>query len=114
MGMPSDRMTRNAIALLITMGSNTARSWHGVELARAAGVGSAVVYAALTRLERAKLVKGSWETSDAPLSDRSPRRLYELTGEGLRAADAAAIQASERNRPAIANKWHPYPGGHPA
>src|SRR6187401_2895473 len=78
------RITLNVAAILAVMLADTQRSWYGLELAQQAEVGSATVYSALTRLERAGWIKGLWESVDPKVAGRPRRRLYLLTGEGAR------------------------------
>ena len=92
------RVTSNVAAILAAMLADSNREWYGLELAQAAEVGSATVYAALTRLERAGWVKGSWESIDPKVVGRPRRRLYSLTGDGVRLGGGAVEKQRERLR----------------
>jgi PadR family transcriptional regulator PadR len=83
------RITSNVTAILAVMLADFGRAWYGLELAKEAEIGSATVYAALARLERAGWVKGSWEAIDPQVAGRPQRRLYSLTAEGGREAREA-------------------------
>lgn len=54
------------------------------------------LYKALGRLERQGLLASSWEDPDAA-EGRPRRRLYRLTGDGLRAASDIPASARERS-----------------
>lgn len=78
-------------------------TFHGFALARAmreqagarALTGHGTLYKALGRLEERGLLTSAWEDAD-DAQGRPRRRLYELTGDGVRAA------RPERARPAAA------------
>jgi DNA-binding MarR family transcriptional regulator len=76
------RITDNVVAVFNQMLHPLDKSWYGLELAEAAGIGSATIYAVLTRMERANLVEGGWETNDPKVLGRPRRRLYTLTPTG--------------------------------
>ena len=67
--------------------------------------GHGTLYKALGRLEEFGLVSSQWE-DPATAAGRPRRRLYELTGEGVRAAEharaAAAGRSADRARPRTA------------
>jgi len=90
------RITSNVALLLAAMLSDFQRGWYGLELANEAEIGSATVYAALTRLERAGWVRGSWEAIDPKVAGRPRRRLYYLTGEGARLGSEAVEKQQAR------------------
>ena len=63
---------------------------HGFDIIDATGLRSGTVYPILRRLEETGLVRSRWER--APLArqeGRPPRRLYELTAAGAKAASEA-------------------------
>jgi DNA-binding PadR family transcriptional regulator len=76
------RATENVVAIFVAMLERPSKSFYGLELARHAKIGTATIYAALTRLERAGLVEAAWESVDPVAVGRPRRRLYRLTGEG--------------------------------
>jgi PadR family transcriptional regulator, regulatory protein PadR len=83
------RITDNVVAVFNQMLHPVSKPWYGLELAEAAEIGSATIYAVLTRLERAGLVNGSWETGDPKVLGRPQRRLYTLTPDGARVGNEA-------------------------
>ena len=78
-------------------------SFHGFGLARAmrersgsrALTGHGTLYKALGRLEEMGLLSSRWEESDAA-EGRPRRRLYELTGEGVRVAQQTSAGKTGR------------------
>jgi PadR family transcriptional regulator PadR len=90
------------------------RAWYGLELAKRADIGSATVYAALTRLERANLLESSWEQIDPRQACRPPRRLYHLTGEGERVAHELLANYKPRRRLIRSRESWPRREGHAA
>ena len=78
------RYTENVVAIFNTMLERPRKRWYGLELANQAQIGSATIYAALTRLERAGLLEATWEDANPSEVGRPRRRLYELTSEGAR------------------------------
>lgn len=59
------------------------------------------LYKALGRLEELGLLTSSWE--DVSATERRPRRrLYELTGQGIRAADQARVDQAAGRVPRLA------------
>ena len=61
----------------------------GAEVIRSAGLLSGTVYPILMRFERSGLVTSRWEAGDPRELGRPRRRLYRLTGEGYKVAQAA-------------------------
>jgi PadR family transcriptional regulator, regulatory protein PadR len=100
------RVTDKVAALLAVMLVDSTRRWYGLELARAAGVGHATVYAALGRLERAGWVEGEWETSPPERLSRPRRRTYVLSASGARLGGAAV----EQQRARLSPRAQPRPG----
>jgi DNA-binding PadR family transcriptional regulator len=56
------------------------------------------LYKALGRLEEFGMLASSWEDADAA-EGRPRRRLYELTGKGVRAAEAARAETAAPRAP---------------
>lgn len=109
--MPHDlRITDNVVAIFNLMVERPRKAWFGLELAQEAEIGSATIYAALTRMERAGLLDAHWETPPATELGRPRRRLYSLTAEGIRVgrqaiADYRPRVVIDRNR----TGWLPGP-----
>lgn len=62
----------------------------GLDMMDTTGLPSGTVYPTLTRLERRKYVKGSWESATTARREGRPRRrYYELTREGNGALEHA-------------------------
>ena len=92
------RLTDNVLAIFAAMFERPGHGWYGLALADAADIGSATVYAALTRMERAGLVQSAWEDADPVEVGRPRRRLYSLTAEGARYGRDALRDDGPRHR----------------
>jgi PadR family transcriptional regulator, regulatory protein PadR len=64
---------------------------YGFDIMDATGLQSGTVYPILRRLEDAGMLRSRWESvADAHDEQRPPRRYYQVTGAGSRAAKDAA------------------------
>lgn len=109
------RYTDNIVAIFNTMLERPRKSWYGLELAEHAQIGSATIYAALTRLERAGLLEATWEDVDPSDIGRPRRRLYELTSEGARVGRKVVGEYKPRVVPSRSwPGWKPEPKGRTA
>jgi PadR family transcriptional regulator, regulatory protein PadR len=80
---------------------------YGFEIIEVTGLGPGTVYPILRRLERAELVRSSWEPAKrAQAEGRPPRRNYRMTAEGERVAGDAMAQY-----PALGRVFGPVEGG---
>ena len=93
---PMPRPTENVVAILNTMLERPRKPWYGLEVAKEAGIGSATIYAALTRLERAGMLDAKWESVDPKDVGRPRRRLYTLTEHGARAGRRVVAEYKPR------------------
>jgi PadR family transcriptional regulator, regulatory protein PadR len=106
--MSSFRHTENVVAVFNTMLERPRKSWYGLELAKHADIGSATIYATLTRLERAGLLEAVWENVDPSEVGRPRRRLYKLTGEGARIGRRVVAEYKPRVVPSGSwPRWSP-------
>ncbi|HEY6278066.1 MAG TPA: PadR family transcriptional regulator [Streptosporangiaceae bacterium] len=73
---------------------------YGYDLMKAAGLASGTLYPLLGRLQEQGLVTSEWEPQSASAGGRPPRRYYQLTGEGARAArlELAGVTGPARTR----------------
>jgi PadR family transcriptional regulator PadR len=92
------RITDNVVAIFCTMLERPRKGWYGLEIAAAAGIGSATIYAALTRMERAGWLHASWEAEAPSDLGRPQRRLYKLTAAGATAGREAIASYQPRVR----------------
>lgn len=96
-----ERVTNPLLDVLEVMLEATAdnnRELHGWAIMRAVGRSGPTVYGVVDRLEDAGWIVGRWEEAN-PQPGKPPRRLYHLTGEGIKSARELLAQ----RRPAIAN-----------
>jgi len=91
------------VAIFTTMLERPRKSWYGLELAKHTQIGSATIYAALTRLERAGLLESAWESIEPAVAGRPRRRMYQLTAEG--AVVGREMVADYRPRVRVAKDW---------
>ena len=78
-------------ALILSALANGYR--YGFDVIDATGLKSGTVYPALRRLDRNGLLRSSWEDRAlAHAEGRPPRRIYELTSEGLRVVPKAVAR----------------------
>ncbi len=93
--MSNVRMTQVTALILQAVGAGYR---YGFDIMDVTGLASGTVYPALRRLERADLLKSTWEEVEAAhRGGRPQRRMYELTTEGESAlADAADKLAAAR------------------
>ena len=92
------KITDNLVQIFNMMLERPGKSWYGLELADAAGIGSATIYHALTRMERAGMLRARWEPETASELGRPQRRLYDLTPEGARVGREAVSNYRPRVR----------------
>lgn len=72
---------------------------YGFDVMEACALPSGTVYPALRRLEKAGLLKSSWEREkDARADGRPRRRTYELTLDGRKALAEAEAKLTEMRR----------------
>jgi PadR family transcriptional regulator PadR len=79
------RATRLLQRLLVTLVSDPAARWYGCQLMKSANLPSGTRYPMLARLQEQGLATSQWEPAPAE-AGRPPRRYYQLTGDGVRAA----------------------------
>ena len=72
---------------------------YGFDIMDACGLPSGTVYPALRRLEKADLLRSSWESEDEAREHGRPRRrTYALTAEGRKAMVEAEAKLAEMRR----------------
>ena len=89
--MAISKLTRVTTATLkvlkvLLMSACPPQEIHAFALARLSGVQIGSIYAVLARLEKNDWITGEWESNPKP--GRPPRRLYQLTDDGLKAAQS--------------------------
>jgi PadR family transcriptional regulator, regulatory protein PadR len=89
MGTDEPRITTQTLKVLGALMSRTQDEISGAEIARSTKLASGTLYPILLRLEEAGWVESRWETETPQELGRPRRRLYQVTGIGLRRARSA-------------------------
>lgn len=89
MGTGQLRMTTQTLKVLTALMSQPDAELSGAEMARSTKLASGTLYPILIRLEEAGWVESRWETEKPQELGRPRRRLYQVTGVGMRKARAA-------------------------
>jgi PadR family transcriptional regulator PadR len=89
MGTGQPRITTQTLKVLGALMSRTQDEISGAEIARSTKLASGTLYPILIRLEEAGWVESRWEIGDPHELGRPRRRLYQVTGLGLRRARSA-------------------------
>jgi PadR family transcriptional regulator, regulatory protein PadR len=100
------RMTFQTAAILAVLLTKPWQPRYGLEIATEARLQRGTLYPALARLERAGWIASEWEDIDEAAEGRRRRRYYQLTGEGV----VAAQQALEAARKRLTPNPFPMPG----
>jgi DNA-binding PadR family transcriptional regulator len=90
------RITRQTVCLLEALLSEPAREWYGFELMERASLRSGTVYPLLHRLQADGWLTSFREKIDPSEEGRPRRRLYRLTAEGERSAQALVTLRTSR------------------
>jgi PadR family transcriptional regulator, regulatory protein PadR len=88
------KLTRPLERVLRVFLADVSARHYGYDLMKAAKLPSGTLYPMLARLHDQGLVTSEWELPPGDASGRPPRRYYQLTGEGVRAARLELAQAS--------------------
>lgn len=89
MGTDQPRITTQTIRVLTTLMAPAQEEMSGAEIGRLTKLSSGTTYPILLRLEEAGWVKSRWEVEDPHELGRPRRRLYQVTGLGIRKARSA-------------------------
>ncbi len=81
------RMTSQTRRLLLALAEQFDDGQYGFDLMSRTKLQSGTLYPALIRLETEGLVSSTWEEIDPSAAGRPRRRLYQLTGSGIRLAE---------------------------
>lgn len=86
MGINQPRLTSQTLKVLAALlsQSQTRTGTSGAEIARSTKLPSGTLYPILMRLEDAGWVESCWETGDPRQLGRPRRRLYQITGFGVK------------------------------
>lgn len=83
------RLSRSGLLVLKVCLERHGESLYGYELMQKTGVASGTLYPLLLRFEDQGLLASQWESIDSVAAGRPRRRLYRITGDGIRVATAA-------------------------
>lgn len=83
------------------------RERYGLEIGELAGLRSGTMHPILARLEGVGWLRSRWEDADPQIEGRPVRRYYQLTTEGVTAAQVALARAY---RPSPARRLRPQVG----
>jgi PadR family transcriptional regulator, regulatory protein PadR len=97
------RRTKSLVKVALVMMLDPHGQYWGYDLTRQAGVLSGSLYPILRRMLEDGWLTDGWE-DPATVSDRPPRRYYELTDKG-RAALGATLAAARRERRFCELNW---------
>lgn len=90
--MARNRPSLTELRVLRALLGNPAGPHYGLELIKATGISSGVLYPVLARFETNGWIAGTWEDIDEAEAGRRRRRYYRLTGEGEVAARSLIVQ----------------------
>lgn len=83
------RLTHQSLKVLRTFLERPADKLSGADIRRATKLWSGTLYPILIRFEDAGLLTSEWEEIDPSEAERPRRRLYKITGHGIRVANEA-------------------------
>lgn len=89
MGSKEPRLSAQTLKILGFLMSQTSTEVSGADVGRVTRLPSGTVYPILLRLEEAQWIESRWEDEDPHLLGRPRRRLYQMTGVGVRKARRA-------------------------
>lgn len=89
MGINEPRITTQTLKVLTAFMSPGQVEISGAEIGRVTKLSSGTLYPILLRLEEAGWVESRWEVGDPHKLGRPRRRLYQITGLGMRKSRSA-------------------------
>jgi PadR family transcriptional regulator, regulatory protein PadR len=95
MGNGSPRLTAQTLKLLGAFMNSESEELSGADIAKRTSLQTGTLYPILVRLEQAKWLESRWEEGDPKLLGRPRRRLYRVTGLGVKSARAAFREIAE-------------------
>ena len=95
MGNDSPRLTTQTLRVLGAFTASSLDELSGADIAKKTGLQSGTLYPILARLEESKWLVSEWEDIDPREIGRPRRRLYRLTGLGVKSARAAYKEVSK-------------------
>lgn len=92
MGKRKRNLSLQALRILHYLFQNPGKPSCGADLIKSLNISSGTMYPILLRLEKNNFVESKWEVEDASALGRPRRRLYKITGSGIKAAQNALAE----------------------
>lgn len=103
MGKRKRKLSLQALRVLHYLFQNPSKHPCGADFIKNLGLSSGTIYPILLRLEKSGFVESEWEVEEASSLGRPRRRLYKITGTGIKAAqDAMAEFNTFSSQPGLA------------
>lgn len=96
--MPIERITMQLLIIVAALLERPRAEYHGYAVAKDTGLSGGTVQQTLSRLEAEGWLESRREDIDPHKAGRRPRRLYRLTGEGVKAANRLMLDHGDRLR----------------
>ena len=85
----SPRLTHQSLKVLQVFLESPRGAYSGADIRRKTRLFSGTLYPILLRFEEAGILKSSWENADPRQLGRPRKRLYKITGHGIKVANEA-------------------------
>ncbi|MEM9149370.1 MAG: helix-turn-helix transcriptional regulator [Cyanobacteria bacterium P01_F01_bin.3] len=95
MGKRKRKLSLQALRILHYLFQNPTKEVCGADMIKELDIASGSLYPILLRLEKNEFVESEWETKDPSTLGRPRRRLYTITGTGLKAAQKAVAEFNQ-------------------
>lgn len=92
MGKRKRKLSLQALRVLHCLFQHTNNATCGADLIKELNIFSGTIYPILLRLEKNGFVESKWEIETPSMLGRPRRRLYTITGDGIRAAQDATAE----------------------
>ena len=92
MGKRKRKLSLQALRILNYLFQNPAKEICGADIIKELNIASGSLYPILLRLESQDFDESEWETEDPSALKRPRRRLYKITGAGIKAAQDAVAE----------------------
>jgi PadR family transcriptional regulator, regulatory protein PadR len=89
---PEFRLTIPALKVLKLFVGNVRKQRSGADISRETGIGPGTLYPLLARFEQLGFFTSEWEEVDPATVGRPRKRLYKISGAGVKAAQEALAE----------------------